>query len=180
MAALLLPSSGVKLTWPAEFSCQIKCASSSFYIIPITTFPSLRSRKHTGLEQQVLGACPPLWLYRQSAEGVDLGDLGIPAQINVLRVCHSHTVSHSGRINDQNSLCKAKEGQSQKGLNQQLRRQGEGRGDLVFGPGNMAQTVKRLPAMRETWVRSPGQEDPLEKEMATHSSTLGMPRKFHG
>ena len=36
----------------------------------------------------------------------------------------------------------------------------------------VAQTVKRLPAMRETWVRSPGQEDPLEKEMASHSSTL--------
>ena len=30
--------------------------------------------------------------------------------------------------------------------------------------------VKRLPAMWETWIRSPGQEDPLEKEMATHSS----------
>ena len=29
-----------------------------------------------------------------------------------------------------------------------------------------------LPAMRETWVRSLGQEDPLEKEMATHSSIL--------
>ena len=36
----------------------------------------------------------------------------------------------------------------------------------------VAQTVKRLPAMRETWVQSLGQEDPLEKEMATHSSTL--------
>ena len=36
----------------------------------------------------------------------------------------------------------------------------------------LAQTVKRLPARRETWVRSLGQEDPLEKEMATHSSTL--------
>ena len=32
--------------------------------------------------------------------------------------------------------------------------------------------VKRLPTVRETWVRSLGQEDPLEKEMATHSSTL--------
>ena len=32
--------------------------------------------------------------------------------------------------------------------------------------------VKRLSAMRETWVRPLGQEDPLEKEMATHSSTL--------
>ena len=30
--------------------------------------------------------------------------------------------------------------------------------------------VKRLPTMWETWVRSLGQEDPLEKEMATHSS----------
>ena len=36
----------------------------------------------------------------------------------------------------------------------------------------VAQMVKCLPAMRETWVRSLGQEDPLEKEMATHSSTL--------
>ena len=36
----------------------------------------------------------------------------------------------------------------------------------------MAQTVKRLPTMRETRVRSLGQEDPLEKETATHSSTL--------
>ena len=30
--------------------------------------------------------------------------------------------------------------------------------------------VKHLPAMRETWVQSLGQEDPMEKEMATHSS----------
>ena len=36
----------------------------------------------------------------------------------------------------------------------------------------MAQTVKCLPAMRETQVRSLGREDPLEKEMATHSSIL--------
>ena len=36
----------------------------------------------------------------------------------------------------------------------------------------VAQAVKRLPAMQETRVRSPGQEDPLEKEMATHSSIL--------
>ena len=32
--------------------------------------------------------------------------------------------------------------------------------------------VKRLPTMQETWVRSLGQEDPLEEEMATHSSSL--------
>ena len=36
----------------------------------------------------------------------------------------------------------------------------------------VAQMVKHLPTMQETWVRSLGQEDPLEKEMATHSSTL--------
>ena len=36
----------------------------------------------------------------------------------------------------------------------------------------MAQRVKHLPAMQETWVRSLCQEDPLEKEMATHSSTI--------
>ena len=36
----------------------------------------------------------------------------------------------------------------------------------------VAQTVKRLPAVRETRVQSLGGEDPLEKEMATHSSTL--------
>ena len=34
------------------------------------------------------------------------------------------------------------------------------------------QTVKRLPTMQETGVRSLGWEDPLEKEMATHSSAL--------
>ena len=36
----------------------------------------------------------------------------------------------------------------------------------------VAQMVKRLPAVRETWVRSLGWEDPLEKAMAPHSSIL--------
>ena len=36
----------------------------------------------------------------------------------------------------------------------------------------MAQRLKRLPPMRETRIRSLGQEDPLEKEMATHCRTL--------
>ena len=35
----------------------------------------------------------------------------------------------------------------------------------------MAQMVKNLPAMQETWVRLLGGKDPLEKEMATHSSS---------
>ena len=51
---------------------------------------------------------------------------------------------------------------------------------IICGEGNphhpptspVAQTVKRLPTMRETWVRSLGWEDPLEEEMATHSSIL--------
>ena len=42
----------------------------------------------------------------------------------------------------------------------------------------MAQTVKRLPTMREIWVQSLGQGDPLEKEMAT--TPLFLPGKFHG
>ena len=36
----------------------------------------------------------------------------------------------------------------------------------------MAQAVKRLSTMQETWIRSLGREDPLEKEMAIHSSTI--------
>ena len=36
----------------------------------------------------------------------------------------------------------------------------------------MAPLVKNLPAIQETWVASLGQEDPLNKEMATHSSIL--------
>ena len=41
-----------------------------------------------------------------------------------------------------------------------------------YGASLVAQRLKRLPPMRETWVRSLGREDPLEKEMATHSSIL--------
>ena len=43
---------------------------------------------------------------------------------------------------------------------------------VIFKMCLVAQTVKNLPAMWETWVLSLGQEDPLEKEMATHSSML--------
>ena len=44
----------------------------------------------------------------------------------------------------------------------------------LFQPWLTAQTVKRLLTMWETWVRSLGWEDPLEKEMATHSSISPM------
>ena len=43
---------------------------------------------------------------------------------------------------------------------------------LAIASSLVAQMVKHLPTMRETWVRSLGQEDPLEKEMANHSSAL--------
>ena len=42
----------------------------------------------------------------------------------------------------------------------------------ILGVSLVAQMVKNLPAMQETWVWSWGQEDPLEKEVATHSNIL--------
>ena len=42
----------------------------------------------------------------------------------------------------------------------------------LFRSSLVAQMVKHLPTMLETWVQSRGQEDLLEKEMATHSSIL--------
>ena len=45
-------------------------------------------------------------------------------------------------------------------------------GTLGLGASLVAQMVKNLPAMQETWDRSQGWEDPLEMEMATHSSIL--------
>ena len=44
----------------------------------------------------------------------------------------------------------------------------------------MAQIVKSLPAMKETWVESLGQEDPLEKEMAIHPSILAWKNPMDG
>ena len=43
---------------------------------------------------------------------------------------------------------------------------------LLIRASLLAQLVKNLPAIWETWVQSLGCEDPLEKETATHSSTL--------
>ena len=43
---------------------------------------------------------------------------------------------------------------------------------IIIAIRTKAQMVKCLPRMQETWVQSLGQEDPLEKEMATHSRTL--------
>ena len=43
---------------------------------------------------------------------------------------------------------------------------------LEYGASLIAQSVKNLPAMQETWLRFLGQEDPVEKGMVTHSSIL--------
>ena len=43
---------------------------------------------------------------------------------------------------------------------------------MYQGTSLVAQRLKRLRPMRETWVQSLGRQDPLEKEMATHSSIL--------
>ena len=48
----------------------------------------------------------------------------------------------------------------------------------IYRVSLVAQTVKNLPAMQEIWVRSLGQEDPMEKEMAT--PPVSLPEKFHG
>ena len=46
----------------------------------------------------------------------------------------------------------------------------DGRIGPHLGVSLVAQMVKRLPTMRDTWVQSLGWEDPLEKDIATHSS----------
>ena len=49
--------------------------------------------------------------------------------------------------------------------------------DIFLRAFLIVQLVKNLPAMQETWVRFLGQEDPLEKEMATHSVIAMLSRK---
>ena len=75
-----------------------------------------------------------------------------------------------GASNGKKSACNVGDLGSIPGL---VRSPGEGNScPLQYGASIVAQSVKNLPAMQETWVRFLGQEDPLEKEMATHSSIL--------
>ena len=76
-----------------------------------------------------------------------------------------------GGSNGKESACNAGDPGLIPGLG---RSPGEGNGyPLQYSwPSLVAQLVKNLPAMQETLVQSLGQEDPLEKEMATHSSIL--------
>ena len=53
-----------------------------------------------------------------------------------------------------------------------LLKKGQGTHSTILGLPLVAQLVKNLPAVRETWVPSLGWEDPLEKGKATHSSIL--------
>ena len=77
----------------------------------------------------------------------------------------------SGGSDGEESACNARDPGSVPGLG---RSSGEGIGyPLQYSWASLvAQLVKNLPAMRETWVRFPGWEDPLEKGVATHSSIL--------
>ena len=75
-----------------------------------------------------------------------------------------------GGSNGKKSACNVGDLGSIPGL---VRSPGEGNScPLQYGASLVAQSVKILPAMQETWVRFLSQEDPLEKEMATHSSIL--------
>ena len=74
-------------------------------------------------------------------------------------------------LSGKESTCNAGDPGSVPGLE---RSAGEGIGyPLQYSRASLvAQTTKNPPAIRETWVRSLGREDPLEKGMATHSSIL--------
>ena len=81
-------------------------------------------------------------------------------------------VGFPGSSAGKESACNAEDLGSIPGLG---RSPGEGNGHpLQYSWASLvAQMVKNPPAMQETWARSLGWEDPLEKEMATHSSILG-------
>ena len=85
--------------------------------------------------------------------------------------CLLCSVSFPGSSAGKESACNAGDPGSIPGSGRSF---GEGIGYQLqyFWTSLVAQMVKNLPAMWETWVQSLGHEDPLEKEMATHSSTL--------
>ena len=92
-----------------------------------------------------------------------------------IALCHLHTGMHCsgfpGSSSDKESICNAGDPSSVPGSG---RSPGDGIGyALQYSWASLvAQTVKNLPAMQETWVQSLGWEDPLQEGMATHSNTL--------
>ena len=89
---------------------------------------------------------------------------------NVLFHTLCSSVSLSGS-DGKESTCDAGDPGSIPGLGRSAR-EGIGYPLQYFGASLVAQPVKNLPAMRETWVRSLGWKDPLEKGTAPHSSIL--------
>ena len=51
---------------------------------------------------------------------------------------------------------------------------------MVFPHGSVVKNPPAMQELQEVWVQSLGQEDPLEEEMAAHSSILFLPGKSHG
>ena len=79
----------------------------------------------------------------------------------MLKYCTIALISHASKV-----MLKILQARLQLYVNRELP-------DVLAGfTSLMAQTVKRLSTVQETWVQSLGQEDLLEKEMATHSSIL--------
>ena len=101
------------------------------------------------------------------------GQAGCPGELHASLWSESFPHSSVGK----ESVCHAGDSGSIPGLG---RSSGEGIGYPLQYPwaSLVAQLVKSMPAMWETWIRSLAWEDPLEKGKATHSSILA--REFHG
>ena len=90
---------------------------------------------------------------------------------NILILVHLYLRCFPGSLAGKESACNAGDPSSIPGLG---RVHGEGIGHpfQYSWASLVAQMVKNLPAMWETWVQSLGQEDPMEEDRATHSSIL--------
>ena len=109
--------------------------------------PTRRVSQVNAANAGVLGNIATGVISSHNARGGDytpLGDEHHRATLDAVCHCRNHRHSHRGNAEDSD----------------------------VPGLPLVAQTVKYLPVMRETWVQSLHQEDSLEKEMATHSSIL--------
>ena len=94
---------------------------------------------------------------------LSLKEAWVQVLVGEIRFCMLHGAAHPPKKTQTNK--KTKSNQTMKDGRQKTVYHG-----ILGFPGSSA--VKNPPAMQETWVRSLGQEDPLEKEMATHSSSL--------
>ena len=103
---------------------------------------------------------------------LSLKEAWVQSLVGEIRFCMLHGAAHLPKKIQTNK--KTKSNQTMKDGGQKIVYHG-----ILGFLGSSA--VKNPPAMQETWVRSLGQEDPLEKEMATHSSIPAfLPGKSHG